>query len=183
MEGASTTEQLIGAARSNNESLIESLLKDKSPADVAKVINTTTDPVGNTLLHLAAHHGSLETLDLLLDQEGVEIDPKNRLAGNTPLHSAVEFARGPGNAAIGLQIVNLLIECGAEPSPKNQSGKRPIDIAKLAGLTDVVNSLRGAQYAQEMTQSYAGEADGPVDGPAEGEEGAEGDEGSASDSE
>lgn len=180
MEGASTTEQLIGAARSNNESLVESLLKGKSPEEIAEIINTTTDPVGNTLLHLAAHHGSLETLDLLLDQEGVEIDPKNRLVGNTPLHNAVEFARGPGNGPIGLQVVDLLIECGAEPSPRNQTGKRPIDIAQLAGLTDVVTSLRGAQYAQEMAQSFTGEADGPADGPVEGDEDGEG---SASDSE
>lgn len=163
MEGASVTEQLVGAARSNNEALIENLIKGKSAAETASIINNTLDPVGNSLLHLAAHHGSLETLDLLLDQEGVEIDPRNRLAGNTPLHQAVEFAQRPGNADLGLHIVDLLIECGADPSLKNNAGKRPIDIAQQAGLQNVVNSLRGAQYAAEMARSM-GEADGAVEG-------------------
>lgn len=177
MEGASIAEQLIGAARSNNESLIESILKGKTPEEAAQLINTLRDPVGNGLLHLAAHHGSLETLDLLLDQEGVEIDPRNRLMSNTPLHQAVEFARGPGNAVVGQQVVELLIECGAQPNLRNSTGKMPIDIAISAGLMNIVNSLRGAQYAAEMSAgggASAVDADGPLDEEDGGEPSSDG---------
>lgn len=179
MEGASVSEQLVGAARSNNESLVESILKGKKPEEIAQLINTLRDPVGNSLLHLAAHHGSLETLYFLLDQEGVEIDPRNRLMSNTPLHQAVEFASGPGNAAVGQQVVELLIECGAQPNLRNSTGKKPIDIAISAGLTDIVTSLRGAQYAAEMAASggaSAADADGPMDEVDEGEPSSDGED-------
>lgn len=177
MDGASVTEQLIGCARSNNETLMASILEGKPSEEVAKIINTTVDPVGSGLLHLAAHHGALEVLDFMLDQEGVEIDPVDRLQRDTPLHRAVEFARGPGNADAGKQIVELLIECGAQPDPRNSSGKRPIDLASQSGLTGIVNSLRGAQYAAELAREHGADAgDGVVDEGDEGDEG-DGDEG------
>ncbi len=34
-----------------------------------------------------------ECLDILLDQEGVEVDPINRLEKETPLHLAVRYSR------------------------------------------------------------------------------------------
>lgn len=176
MDGATVTEQLIGCARSNNESLMAEIFDKKSAEEIAKIINTTTDPVGSGLLHLAAHHGCLEVLDYLLDQEGVEIDPKDRLQSDTPLHRAVQFAAGPGNAAAGKQIVELLIECGAQPDPRNKSNKRPIDLATQYGLSEIVNSLRGAQYAAELAREAAGDGDGGDGVVDEDEDGGDGEE-------
>lgn len=163
MQGASENEQLIGAARSNNEALMESIFKDKKPEEVADLINNVRDPVGNTLLHLAAANGAYDVIDLILDQEGVEIDPINRLQQSTPLHNAVEFAAT--DKVLGKAVVELLIEAGADPMPKNVRGKRAIDLA--AGNNEIIQSLRGAMYAAEM-QSSVGGADGPADGVVDG---------------
>ena len=37
-------------------------------------LNTTTDALGSSALHIAAKHGAYDVLDIILDQEGVEID-------------------------------------------------------------------------------------------------------------
>lgn len=167
-EGASVQEQLIGAARSNNEALIESLFTGKSPEEIANTINTLTTPLGDRMLHVACQSGSFEVVDLLLDQEGVEIDPKNKMGGSTPLHFAVDFAARTPSSETAVPLVELLIEAGATPDALNSSRKRPID---LAGDNDqVAQVLRGAQYAAEMQrEAAAGGFDG-ADGVAEGEE-------------
>lgn len=53
---------------------------------------------------------------MLLDQEGLEVDPLDRMEKETPLHKAVRFANelpkqewGSGNA-----MVELLIDAGAD---------------------------------------------------------------------
>lgn len=55
-EGASLGEQIIEAARRNNTDLLEEVFAESK--DIANVINTATDPVGNSALHLAAFNGS-----------------------------------------------------------------------------------------------------------------------------
>lgn len=142
---ASTNEQLIGAARSNNEELATSLLEGKSPTVISATINTIRDPVGNTLLHIAASSGALDVLYFLLDQEGVEIDPINRLQGDTPLHCAVRYGSTDKEAAQA--VIELLIECGADPLIRNNDKKLAIDYTEDP---DLVQVLRGAQYAAEM---------------------------------
>jgi len=52
-------------------------------------------------------------MDVLLDQEGLEVDPPNRMEGDTPLHKAVYFAKG--EKARGLAMVELLTDAGADP--------------------------------------------------------------------
>ena len=49
------------------------------------------------------------------------MDPINRMDGDTPLHTAVKFAAE--NAELGLEIVKVLIECGADPryTPPNST--------------------------------------------------------------
>ncbi|KAH9843333.1 Ankyrin repeat-containing protein [Teratosphaeria destructans] len=86
-EGASPREQLMEAARRNNTDLLQELLDSgslKNNADaIAKFLNTTTDALGNSALHVAAQYGSYEVLDTILDQEGVEIDGQERRDGDT----------------------------------------------------------------------------------------------------
>ena len=67
-------------------------------------------------LHLAASNGSYQILDTLLDQEGVEVDPVDRLEGDTPLHKAVRFVNGLGEGEweAGCAIVELLVDAGAD---------------------------------------------------------------------
>lgn len=58
-----------------------------------------------------------EVLDSLLDQEGLEVDPVDRLEGDIPLHKAVRFANGlaEGEWGAGVELVELLLDAGADP--------------------------------------------------------------------
>lgn len=56
---------------------------------------------------------AVEVLDHLLDQEGLEVDPINRMEKETPLHKAVQYANKEKEH--GLEIVEMLIDAGADP--------------------------------------------------------------------
>lgn len=58
-----------------------------------------------------------EVLDLLLDQEGLEVDPIDRLEADTPLHKAVRFVNGLSKPdwEVGSSLVELLLDAGADP--------------------------------------------------------------------
>jgi len=73
--------------------------------------------VGEYCLHIAASYGSYEVLDTLLDQEGLEVDPLDRMERDTPLHKAVRFVNGLPKEeweAAG-SLVELLLDAGADP--------------------------------------------------------------------
>ncbi|VVT50797.1 uncharacterized protein SAPINGB_P002883 [Magnusiomyces paraingens] len=144
-EGASYGEQLIEAARRNNTDLFEDLQKETT--DLAELINTATDPLGNYALHLAAFNGSYEMLDHLLDVEGVEVDPINRVYKDTPLHSAVRYAvNEPEHGAF---LAEMLIDAGADPTIKNKDGKKAIDLADESNQ-QLIDILQGAELAREV---------------------------------
>ena len=70
-----------------------------------------------------------EVLDHLLDQEGLEVDPLDRMDGDTPLHKAVRFVNKLEKAEwhSGAQFVELLVDAGADPRYVNmniQSARR-----------------------------------------------------------
>ena len=56
-------------------------------------------------------------MEELLDQEGVEVDPIERMEGDTPLHTAVRYVNKQDKADWkGAQpIVEILIEAGSDP--------------------------------------------------------------------
>ena len=58
-----------------------------------------------------------DVLDTLLDQEGLEVDPIDRLEGDTPLHKAVRFVNELAKTEweAGGSIVELLLDAGADP--------------------------------------------------------------------
>ena len=58
-----------------------------------------------------------EVLDHLLDQEGLEVDPLDRMDGDTPLHKAVRFTNQlpKSEKEGGAAFVELLIDAGADP--------------------------------------------------------------------
>jgi ankyrin repeat protein len=114
-----TEELLFASCRQHNVDLLQetfSHLKDlKDPLSIGEFINKSRDPLGNTALHIAALRGSLDCLDLLLDQEGVEVDPKNRMEGDTPLHSAARLSTEEGAEGEAEAIISMLLEAGADP--------------------------------------------------------------------
>ena len=56
-------------------------------------------------------------MDILLDQAGVEVDPVDRLEGDTPLHKAVRYTNNlaQDSRPEGKLLVELLLDAGADP--------------------------------------------------------------------
>jgi ankyrin repeat protein len=89
------------------------------------------DARNSTPLHFAADNGSIEVIELLLengaDLKAIDVD------GDTPLHWA---------AFAGHQdVVELFIAAGAEINTKNKKGLTPLEYAVRLGHTDVVDFL------------------------------------------
>ncbi|RPB15339.1 ankyrin repeat protein-like protein [Morchella conica CCBAS932] len=158
-EGASPKELLLEAARRNNVDLLEEVLGNKKVD--ADFLNHSTDGVGNTALHMAAQHGSLEVLDHLLDQEGLEVDPINRMEQETPLHKAVQYANKEKEH--GVDVVEMLIDAGADPRIRNKQKQRPIDIVDPRD-TKLREILQRAEYAMTVGNDVVDDDDN--DGPA-----------------
>jgi len=95
--------------------LHEALSHSPTPEALGEFINNSRDPLGNTALHIASIRGSLDCLDLLLDQEGVEVDPRNRMEGDTPLHSAARLSSQDGAEDDARAIIEMLLEAGSDP--------------------------------------------------------------------
>lgn len=168
--GASPSEQIIEAARRNNLELFEEVVGSVGDENkVAALINNSRDPLGNTALHVAAHNGSYEVLDYILDQEGVEVDPLDRLHQETPLHSVVKYAADEPEH--GTYLAEMLIEAGADPRIKNKHGQKAIQLV-APGNTALKELLQSSEYAHmlgpvpsvpEEDQAGAPEDDGPSD--------------------
>lgn len=141
-DGASPSEILLDAARRNNVEQLESVLSGG-----ASLINESRDPLGNTALHLAAANGAYDTLDLLLDQEGVEVDPVNRINGDTPLHVAARaIAKAP---EVSVAIIDMLVDAGSDVKHENKEGLKPVDLVSEEDAK-YGESLRAAEMALLM---------------------------------
>jgi len=75
----------------------------------------------------------VEVLDILLDQEGLEVDPLDRMERETPLHKAVFYAKAEKEH--GLEVVEMLIDAGADPRFLSPSSPQAVDC--LAGADRV----------------------------------------------
>lgn len=149
-EGASLEEQILDASRRNNADLLETIFQNLSGDEkkIANLINSAKDPMGNTALHLCCQYGSWEVLDKILDQEGgIEIDPKNTVDGDTPLHVTIRYAIGEPEH--GTFIAQNLIEVGADPRIRNKSGQKPLDLIHGDNLDDLIDLLQGAELAAD----------------------------------
>ncbi|CDK28146.1 unnamed protein product [Kuraishia capsulata CBS 1993] len=172
--GASLQEQLLESARRNNAELLESIIAKAADSEaLGRLINETVDPLSNTALHICAKYGSFEVLDILLDQEGVEVDPVNLLEGETPLHLAVKYSiEEPEHGAF---VAETLLDAGADPRIKNKSGLKPVQL--VHNNDQLQAALENAEY------TLAAELEGEVDQAELVEkEGEEGEGESASDS-
>ncbi|GAB7353046.1 hypothetical protein MBLNU459_g3599t1 [Dothideomycetes sp. NU459] len=148
-EGASSRELLLESCRRNNADLLSSVLASfKTSDEIAHFLNTATDALGCGALHIAAQYGSYEVLDLVLDQEGVEIDGTEKREGDTCLHKAVRYTNSlsKDNWEEGKAIVEILVDAGCDPRIRNKAKLRPVD------LTDPRNSeLKSLLQRAEFT--------------------------------
>lgn len=177
IEGASYSEQLLECARRNNTELLLTIKVElnNDQEKLSNLINSTRELItNNTSLHLACQFGNWEFIDIVLDIEGVEIDPKNR-EGDTPLHLAVKYTINEPEH--GYFIIDNLLDAGSDPRISDKHNLKPIDYVnkdneKLRELLESAEYALSMEFTEEE-QLEAYEAD---------QNGGEEDEGSASDS-
>ncbi|CAN3374831.1 hypothetical protein DIURU_002193 [Diutina rugosa] len=164
---ASFGEQLLEAGRRNNtELLLDIRAKINDEPKLADLINSTTEQItDNSSLHLACHSGNWEFIDIVLDVEGVEIDPQNR-EGQTPLHVIVKYCAEEFDH--GKFICDNMLDAGADPRITDKHGRKPIDLVTDDMDPSLRELLESAEYAIGMEI--------PQDGDFEGGEEEEGDE-------
>ncbi|KAL1654083.1 hypothetical protein SLS61_003489 [Didymella pomorum] len=170
-DGASPRELILEACRRNNTDLLEETIADlasaaskagKAPADhVATVLNEARDGLGNGCLHVAASYGSYEILDILLDQEGLEIELTDRIEGDLPLHKAVRYANSlsPAERAAGTPIVEILLDAGCDPRIRNKAKLKPVELVDPRN-TELREVLRKGEVAMMMGGDVVADDDG-----------------------
>ncbi|KAI0673856.1 ankyrin [Trametes maxima] len=117
-DGASNNERLLAAARSDNEDMLLEVFEE------GKFDINAQDGLGNTALHYAASNGYLDILEHLLEYDGCDVDPQNRIEKATPLHLALRIE----DADLRKAVFESLLDAGADTRIKDKNGETPIDL-------------------------------------------------------
>lgn len=99
----------------------------------------STNRYGGTALIPAAERGHVETVRTLIEA-GVDVDHVNRLDW-TALLEAIILGDGGGRHQ---QIVDLLLQAGADPNLADGSGVTPLQHARSRGYREIEQSLLAA---------------------------------------
>lgn len=106
-----------------------------------------------------------EVLDVLLDQEGLEIDELDRLELDTPLHKAVRYVNSLDKsewAHTGHPIVEILLDAGCDPRIRNKAKLKPVELADPRN-TELRSMLQKGEYAMTAGGDVvADDDDGPT---------------------
>ena len=106
-----------------------------------------SDKNGVTALHHAVRFRIPIAVRALIEH-GANVNQVCRKSGSTPLHRAVTSTGAPGTAGKrqeAIEIIQLLIAAGADPSITNKSGRKPADYVK----DDVIKSVFNTQNTNE----------------------------------
>lgn len=81
-----------------------------------------------------------EILDILLDQEGLEIDELDRMEKDTPLHKAVRYSNqlSPEEREAGHAVVDILIDAGCDPRLEVFHDSKEQSDAEVRTFSDVL---------------------------------------------
>ena len=104
------------------------------------------DDFGSSVLHLSAHYGSADEIELLI-ASGAKINSVSTNFGNIPLHVAVEVGR--------LEISELLLQNGSNVNARNNQGNTPLSIALHHGDPDRYTPKIRRKMAK-LIRSYGG---------------------------
>ena len=128
----------------------------QSKEQIADFFNTTTDTMGNFLLHVCANYGSCmlwisadveqrganfyadDVMDELLNVELLECDPLTLREKETPIHCAVKYAN-EREVELGEAMAKMLIDAGGDPRVRDRHGRKPAEIC--TGRTAELRSM------------------------------------------
>jgi hypothetical protein len=113
----------------------------------------------------------VEILDLLLDQEGLEIDELDRMEKDTPLHKAVRYSNSldKGDWEHGLSVVDILLDAGCDPRIRNNAKLKPIDLADPRN-EELRSLLRKGEYGMQVGDDVVADDDDDEGGAGSGSE-------------
>ncbi len=92
---------------------------------------------GDKPLHIAAALGGVKTVRLLIDK-GADVNTRNPINGNTPLHVAA------GSPYSNASTIRALIRAGADLDAVNKNGNKPLDLASSQGQIRRVMALQAS---------------------------------------
>ncbi|CEP14017.1 hypothetical protein [Parasitella parasitica] len=125
-QGASPNEQMLSFCRNDQEEDLIKLFEEKGVLNEdgeGKCDLSYTNGVGNTAAHIAAESGSIGCLETLAN-EGINLDIRNKLRGETALHLAVKHA--VDDPEMAYTMVEFLLECHADPAITDCDGLTPV---------------------------------------------------------
>ena len=105
---------------------------------------------GETPLHHCMMHGNVDMMDLLLDEEGVNIN-KRDVTGCTPLHWALQRPEP------SVALIERLLERGANPNIPDENGDCPLHYAAQEGCLEAIDVLlmAGADATRVNEQGFS----------------------------
>ncbi|KAG9105225.1 hypothetical protein FRC07_009483 [Ceratobasidium sp. 392] len=158
-EGASPNERLLFAAKQDNEDLILELFEEEGTFDINFQDGYATTCVRKMRAEpviISAAHASTSVLEHILEQEGCDVDLQNRIEKHTPLHLAVKVSDPEARQ----QVVESLLEAGADPRVKDKHGQRPVDSVPFTD-TKLRAAFRKAEAEASVDQGdIANDSDG-----------------------
>ena len=111
-----------------------------------------------------------EILDILLDQEGLEIELTDRIEGDLPLHKAVRYANSlsPAERPAGTPVVEILLDAGCDPRIRNKAKLKPVELADPRN-TELREVLRKGEVAMMMGGDVVADDDGEAGSASDSE--------------
>lgn len=106
----------------------------------------------------------VEVIDMLLDQEGLEIDEIDRMEQDTPLHKAVRYVNSLEKDVWphGQSIVAMLLDAGCDPRIRNKAKLKPVELVDPRN-TELRSMLQKGEFAMQAGGDIVEDDD---DGPA-----------------
>ncbi|KZV79349.1 hypothetical protein EXIGLDRAFT_632196, partial [Exidia glandulosa HHB12029] len=135
-------ERLLAAARTDNEEMLQEVF-DAGGYDINFQDGCARPPLDDFCM---LNSGSLTVMELLLEQDGCDVDLQNRTERATPLHLALKIEEEDLRKA----VVESLLDAGADTRVRNKSGAAPIDIVPANG--ELWTLMRKAQAEASISK-------------------------------
>ncbi|MCP5369897.1 MAG: ankyrin repeat domain-containing protein [Rickettsiaceae bacterium] len=155
--GKETLESLLGSTNYNGDTALYIAVFGGHTKVVDLLIDKGADPTiknkwGNSSLYIAAYSGNVEICRKILTSENVTLEHLNNRNkdGNTALHIAVSVC-----TEVNQELVDLLLNKGADPTIKNNGGNTPLHLAAYSGNVEIFKKiLIAVEQAEKMTPEH-----------------------------